>query len=205
MLAVGIHLIGLAGAVLLSQQNSGYDTRATRWPVIQLINADNLSDRGGQRLEAWELNLPSPQLNLAALETKTSERPIVMPALIAPTAALLKPERLALAPVPTARLLSPALPAPHIGAQYLHTPKPPYPQSAQRLRQEGTVILAIEVNEQGRATKVEAKTSSGFDLLDEAAIKAAREWEFVPARIGSNAFSSVVEVPLAFKLSELPK
>jgi protein TonB len=45
-------------------------------------------------------------------------------------------------------------------------------------------------------------TSSGFPRLDEAALQAARSWEFEPARVGSLAVKSDIEVPVRFKLTD---
>jgi len=49
--------------------------------------------------------------------------------------------------------------------------------------------------------EVSVATSSGAPILDEVAVSAARKWTFVPARRGSRAVESVVEVPVKFALS----
>jgi periplasmic protein TonB len=83
---------------------------------------------------------------------------------------------------------------------YLKNPEPDYPELARRRHQEGLVLLAVKVTAQGRAERVEIKKSSGFSLLDNAAVEAVRDWEFQPARIGSLAFGSEIEVPVRFEL-----
>ncbi len=83
---------------------------------------------------------------------------------------------------------------------YLKNPEPPYPLAARRRRQEGLVLLAVKVSAQGRALRVELKQSSGVAVLDGAAIEAVRGWEFEPARVGSIAIESEIEVPVRFKL-----
>jgi protein TonB len=45
------------------------------------------------------------------------------------------------------------------------------------------------------------KQSSGFPLLDEAAIAAVRRWTFEPARIDGRAVASQVVVPVRFSMS----
>jgi protein TonB len=85
---------------------------------------------------------------------------------------------------------------------YLKNPEPPYPLTARRRREQGLVLLAVRVNPQGRAVKVELKQSSGYPSLDEAALTAVGQWEFEPARIGSITVESEIEVPVRFKLSQ---
>jgi len=83
---------------------------------------------------------------------------------------------------------------------YLKNPEPAYPLAARRRRQEGLVLLAVTVTPQGRTARLEVKQSSGFSLLDQAAVQAVRDWEFEPARIGPIAVASEIEVPVRFKL-----
>jgi periplasmic protein TonB len=87
-------------------------------------------------------------------------------------------------------------------ARYQRTPKPAYPASARRLRQEGTVVLRVRVDPEGRVTAVQLKTSSGFAALDAAAAGAVRRWEFVPAHSGEQPVTSEVEVPVRFRLAK---
>lgn len=83
---------------------------------------------------------------------------------------------------------------------YLKNPEPDYPERARRRHQAGLVLLAVKVTAAGRAERVEIKKSSGFSLLDNAAVEAVRDWEFQPARIGSLALESEIEVPVRFEL-----
>jgi protein TonB len=87
-------------------------------------------------------------------------------------------------------------------ANYLKNPEPAYPPAARRRRQEGLVLLSVKVNLHGRAASVAVKQSSGFPLLDEAAMQAVGDWDFQPARIGTLAVESEIEVPVRFKLTQ---
>lgn len=86
--------------------------------------------------------------------------------------------------------------------RYARTVKPRYPGKARRAGWEGTAVLKVLVDPEGAAGRVTVDRSSGFDVLDAAAVKAVRHWKFHPARRGIDAVSSWVRVPVAFKLKE---
>lgn len=86
-------------------------------------------------------------------------------------------------------------------AAYLHNPPPVYPESAQEKGWEGTVILSVLVQPDGKAKTVEVKESSGKKILDQAATQTVERWTFVPARRGETAVEGWVEVPIDFRLS----
>lgn len=67
-----------------------------------------------------------------------------------------------------------------------HPLEPPeYPASAIRRSQEGTVQLLIHVLPNGRVGDVKINRSSGFPVLDAAAMRKARAaWRFLPAASG---------------------
>lgn len=62
--------------------------------------------------------------------------------------------------------------------------KPPYPADAYARRHEGIVMLSLHVDVDGDVDRVEIAQSSGFASLDDAAVEAARNWRYVPARRG---------------------
>ncbi|HYE00993.1 MAG TPA: energy transducer TonB [Alphaproteobacteria bacterium] len=77
---------------------------------------------------------------------------------------------------------------------------PVYPLAARRQGIEGRVILEVAVDERGRATGVKVAISSGSRLLDEAALKAVRDWRFTPATLGGEPIAARVKVPVTFRL-----
>ena len=86
---------------------------------------------------------------------------------------------------------------------YLRKPKPVYPASARLKRQEGIVLLAVEVSAQGKPLRVEVETSSGFALLDEAALTTVlRRWRFTPAQLDGVPVADRVQVPVQFQLDD---
>jgi protein TonB len=78
---------------------------------------------------------------------------------------------------------------------------PSYPTIARRNGWAGTVILEIEVAADGAATAVHVKRSSGYPVLDEAALAAARAWRFQPARRHGQPVTSRVSIPVVFDLT----
>lgn len=86
--------------------------------------------------------------------------------------------------------------------RYRETPKPNYPESARRKGREGTVLLRVLVNEEGRAKAIEINKSSGDDALDRAAQEAIQGWRFIPARYGEKVVESWIRIPVDFRLAD---
>lgn len=74
---------------------------------------------------------------------------------------------------------------------------PTYPPEALDREWEGTVGLKIDFSEAGEAVGVSVEKSSGFPVLDRAALEAARSW-----RIRGADRVRQVRVPVRFELSE---
>lgn len=85
-------------------------------------------------------------------------------------------------------------------AQVRKQTKPHYPRLAWRRGQEGTVWLRVQVDSSGKALAIQIDRSSGFDVLDKAAIKAVRSWRFLPALQDGQAQASYVKIPVKFQL-----
>jgi len=87
-------------------------------------------------------------------------------------------------------------------ADYLHNPKPPYPALSRRLREQGRVLLRVQVSTAGTPLEVTIKESSGFKRLDQAALETVKQWRFTPAKQGNTPLESGVDVPLQFFLEK---
>jgi protein TonB len=75
-------------------------------------------------------------------------------------------------------------------------PPPMYPLASQQAREQGTVVLMIEVGESGRVDSVTVKQSSGYSRLDKAAADHVRRaWFFSPAK-----GKRIYECPIIFQL-----
>ncbi|MBW1980111.1 MAG: energy transducer TonB [Deltaproteobacteria bacterium] len=84
--------------------------------------------------------------------------------------------------------------------QYGYRTEPHYPRLAVRRGYQGTVLLRVYVLEDGHVATVQIKESSGYKILDDAAVQAVRNWRFNPGRLGERHIASWVLVPISFKL-----
>lgn len=73
-----------------------------------------------------------------------------------------------------------------------------YPAKARQIKQEGKVIVALSINEDGSA-KSSIKQSSGSPLLDAEALR-IEEFKYTPPVCGGQKTSIAIEVPIVFKL-----
>ncbi len=78
--------------------------------------------------------------------------------------------------------------------------EPVYPEQSRRWHQQGIVVLALFINELGTLDKVEIVKSSGFQLLDAAAVKAMKQSQFAPAMDGAIPIRSRAEATVTFRL-----
>ncbi|TWH46103.1 energy transducer TonB [Sporomusa sp. KB1] len=81
--------------------------------------------------------------------------------------------------------------------------EPVYPQSARQAGIGGTVVLKVQVLENGQPGKITLFRSSGDTSLDESAITAMRQWRFVPARDKDSGRTMVciTTIPVSFRLN----
>jgi protein TonB len=61
-------------------------------------------------------------------------------------------------------------------------------------------MLLVEVLANGRVGEVEVEDSSGYELLDDAAVRAVRRWRFVPAETAGIPVTAQVKIPVEFNL-----
>jgi len=86
------------------------------------------------------------------------------------------------------------------GPKPLSNSKPPYPREAYRERREGKVVLRLRVVGDGSVDLVEVVNSSGFEDLDESAIKTTKKWTYSPAVRGGAIVNQWVKVEINFEL-----
>jgi len=79
-------------------------------------------------------------------------------------------------------------------------PPPVYPSSARRRGLEGVVVLWVRVSAAGELLDLGIEQSSGHPILDEAALRAVRKWQFQPATRGEEAVEGRLRFRVRFEL-----
>jgi len=81
----------------------------------------------------------------------------------------------------------------------LNTPDPEYSEEARKAKYQGTVVLWLIVDQNGRPRDVKVARSLGMGL-DEKAIEAVRKWTFEPAQKDGKPVAVQINVEVNFRL-----
>lgn len=85
--------------------------------------------------------------------------------------------------------------------RYRLPPTPPaYPQRSIELNQQGEALVRVRLDPDGSVAEILLWRSSGFPLLDRAALAAVRGWHFLPAVRDGRPVAAWVEIPVRFHL-----
>ncbi|MBI4766404.1 MAG: energy transducer TonB [Deltaproteobacteria bacterium] len=84
--------------------------------------------------------------------------------------------------------------------RYGQNREPYYPAAAREQGWQGTALLKVLVLKNGTVGSLEIKRSSGYSLLDRSALKAVKDWKFVPAQKDGQPIEIGVEIPVTFRL-----
>ncbi len=144
---------------------------------------------------------PEPALKKPELEPVVKQpEPALAPEQPAPSEPLEAAPAAALPLANDADSLGAPITPPQEDAAHLNNPRPAYPNLSKRLREEGTVVLDVLILVDGSVGDVVIKESSGFKRLDETAVKAVRQWRYLPARRGDQPVESWHLQPIEFSL-----
>ena len=77
--------------------------------------------------------------------------------------------------------------------------EPEYSEEARKARFQGSVMLVLEVDSEGRPRNIRVVRSLGLGL-DERAIEAVSQWHFKPGLLNGRAVNSPVSVEVSFRL-----
>jgi len=83
---------------------------------------------------------------------------------------------------------------------YRKNPPPEYPGLARKRGYQGTVFVEVLVGVNGKAKDVRMLVSSGYPILDNAALRSVKEWVFEPGMRGSESVKMWVRIPIRFQL-----
>tara|TARA_B100000780_G_scaffold278818_1_gene253825 strand:- start:2339 stop:3037 length:699 start_codon:yes stop_codon:yes gene_type:complete len=78
--------------------------------------------------------------------------------------------------------------------------QPEYPKRALRLRQEGVVWLHVLINKDGKRQDIKLHKPSQHALLNQAALKAVKKWNFDPNVVNGRPVQSWMEIPIEFRI-----
>jgi protein TonB len=137
--------------------------------------------------EAKPVVIPPPQPKIETPPPKPEEKPQPPP----PP----KPEMTIPEPKPPTEEYVPVT-QPTYAEQATHV----YPPEAARRHQQGTVILILYINGSGTLDKIEIVKSSGYPLLDEAAIREMKLSKFQPAMDGAIPIRSRAQASVTYRL-----
>lgn len=88
-----------------------------------------------------------------------------------------------------------------IAAEFDHRVIPPYPSMAVDARWEGTVIVLLTIGPDG-VIEAHVGTSSGYAVLDRAALRAAEESTYRPPELNGKPAIETYRVIYTFNLSD---
>jgi TonB family protein len=85
---------------------------------------------------------------------------------------------------------------------YRENPPPGYPEMARHRGYEGVVLVEAEILTDGRVGQAAVRKSSGYAILDQAAVRAVKGWKFEPARKSGIPQKTMAELPIRFVLND---
>jgi protein TonB len=134
------------------------------------------------------IEVPTETGPTTAITNVTSERPVAAPAPVA-------------APKPVEHEVV-KLP-PSTQGRGARITQPEYPPASRRAGEAGTVTLQALVQADGRPSEVKVVKSSGFEKLDEAAVKEVqRNWRFVPGKEDGKPVAMWHTFAVTFRLTD---
>lgn len=154
---------------------------------------------------------PAPPEQVEIVDPQPAVTPVaVTPEIAAPVVerividqGLLPAETVVAQPANTgpADIAPPSQPVAGVRLEYAKAPSPPYPRDAVRAGLQGTVLLRVLVNVDGRPLQVDIEQGSGHRSLDDAARRfVQRNWTFRPAVRNGQPVQAIGIVPIEFSL-----
>ncbi|MFQ5964512.1 MAG: energy transducer TonB [Candidatus Scalinduaceae bacterium] len=89
-----------------------------------------------------------------------------------------------------------------IGAMIKNVFKPVYPLSCKRRGHEGTTVLEVTIQSNGKCANIDILSSAGCKSLDKAARQALKKAAFIPAKRLGVPFTTIKKIAFNFKLED---
>jgi protein TonB len=186
---VALHALAIA-ALLLSPSTTDIDNQQSIAMEMVLAPVSNSPAKAQQQPVATPTAAPKSAATKAE-QTTPSSAPASQNAQATPVAT----------PAQTGQTKgAPAFSLPSSEAHGLNNPKPAYPKQSRRLNEQGQVLIRVFVAADGSPQQGEIKTSSGFDRLDQEAIRTVMRWRFVPGQRFGTPEAMWFNVPVNFVL-----
>jgi len=196
----------------------GVSTLAMRAIVLALVVAAHLAVLSVWLKQPHEHAATTHEITLSFAMAAQLPQPAVHQAAKAAAAALPQPVPVQIAEPSTpasagqaktaeTTIESPAAPViadtePDYKASYLNNPPPAYPMVARRNGLQGRVVLNVEVLADGVCGQINIHKSSGYAMLDNAALQTVLTWRFIPARQAGRAVDKWFLIPVQFSLKD---
>ena len=81
--------------------------------------------------------------------------------------------------------------------------EPEYPAAAREMGAEGTVVVNLNIDEQGRILRAWVATANANEILINAALDAAYEFKFTPGMQRDTPVKCTVAIPFQFTLRKI--
>lgn len=184
---LALHVLAI-GTLLLSSSTTDIDTQKSVAMEMVLAPVSNSpakaqaasSATATSKSAAAKTEPAHPNASPAAQQTQTT--PAASPAAAGPSSG------------------APAFSLPSSEAHGLNNPKPAYPRMSRRLNEQGQVVIRVLVATDGSPQQGEVKTSSGYDRLDQEALRTVLRWRFVPGQRMGTPEAMWFNVPVNFVL-----
>jgi periplasmic protein TonB len=186
---VALHVLAIA-SLLLSPSTTDIENQQSIAMEMVLAPVSNTPAKAQQQTLATQTVAPQSATTKAE-QTPSSATPAIHSAEATPAATAAQTGQ-AKGP--------PAFSLPSSEAHGLTNPKPAYPRQSRRLNEQGQVVIRVFVAADGSPQQGEIKTSSGFDRLDQEALRTVMRWRFVPGQRFGTPEAMWFNVPVNFVL-----
>jgi protein TonB len=204
--ALPIRFVEIAPDVVDTAPNPEPETNAEPEPTPQEASIPESPEPAAQPPDPHDITPEAPK---PKPKPRPKPRPEPKPKSVKPAPQPKPVEAPSAAPTGTATTVAtPKAPAPDLNTPRLvghvnylgQRPVPEYPRNAQRRGEKGRVVVRVLISPQGTVANVTLRVSSGYGMLDESALRAARLARFKPYTVNGVAYPALADIPFDFVL-----